>query len=163
MEDPLLCFFPETEFTETKISRLYGQYGHHCLGRKFRFRKFPVSGTRSGLPSFIGSKMVLEIYNFRGPSQRVDLIPDFYIPTRYPFDDTCQPIRRVAGSQRAASIIIHRIGSPRGKGVTRSGRSAVQTQQLGRLSALKTCGFYIYTNSAVYADSAVATHFHRNR
>jgi hypothetical protein len=47
MEDPLLCFFPETEFTETKISRLYGQYGHHCLGRKFRFRKFPVSGTRS--------------------------------------------------------------------------------------------------------------------
>ncbi len=47
------------------------------------------------------------------------------------------------------------------QGVTRSGRSAVQTQKLGRLSALKTCGFYIYTNSAVCADSAVATHFHR--
>ena len=87
MEDPLLCFFPETEFTETKISRLYGQYGRRpLLGAEISFPQISGfranSGTRAGLTSFIGSKMVLEIYNFRA-SQRVDLIPDFYIPTRY--------------------------------------------------------------------------------
>jgi hypothetical protein len=70
MEDPLLCFFPETEFTETKISRLYGQYGRRpLLGAEISFPQISGfranSGTRAGLTSFIGSKMVLEIYNFQ--------------------------------------------------------------------------------------------------
>ncbi len=86
-------------------------WGGNFVSANFRF---PAQGLKVRSYKFYWFENGSGNLQFPGPPASGSISFPISIFRLDTFDDTCQPIRRVAGSQHAASIIIHRIGSPRG-------------------------------------------------